>query len=92
LSADDRNWLDLFKAVAARDAERMARLGERLAEDERPLFPALRAYALVASTVGYHVSGNMRQASAVLEKGMRKLPDATTQEPLFLVLRGLTAS
>jgi predicted membrane-bound spermidine synthase len=50
LQADTREWLDLYAAVAARDAGTMGELGEKLLDSSRA--PELKVFALVAAMLG----------------------------------------
>ena len=49
-----RDWLELIKAVAARDVERMAEVGTAVVQNEElPLDARAREYALGAAMLGY---------------------------------------
>ena len=73
LSANDRRWLDLFEAIAARDAARMAALGTPLV-DAQESSEGMRWQAFVAAVAGHAMSGNATAAQRLLELGERRLP------------------
>ncbi|MCZ7565118.1 MAG: hypothetical protein M5U08_16165 [Burkholderiales bacterium] len=52
LGTPERRWLDLFAAVAERDAPGMARLAGELLADARAQTPAVRHYLLTAALAG----------------------------------------
>jgi spermidine synthase len=52
LDPEDRRWLELFAAVGAHDAARMASLATRFLETGRELTPATRRYLLTAALAG----------------------------------------
>jgi spermidine synthase len=53
-----RNWIALFRAVAARDAGRMAALGSRLLQTQQQLGSEARAYLLMAAMTGHVARGD----------------------------------
>jgi hypothetical protein len=62
LHAFQQRWLALFRAVAARDANRMAELGEALLKSDRDLATETREYALMAALAGHIASRRPQQA------------------------------
>jgi len=72
-SANTRNWLDLFLAIAARDVSGMARFGtsvlqddELLLHDDEPLEELnVREYVLTAAMLGLIKTGHTNQALAL---------------------------
>lgn len=71
LRAADRAWLELFGAVAERDAARMATLGEALLDASPGVRDARTEYALVATVTGLVCEGRYDAANAMLERGTK---------------------
>ncbi|HEX4883825.1 MAG TPA: spermidine synthase [Casimicrobiaceae bacterium] len=88
LDAVDRRWLDLFEAVGARDAERMARIGGEIALVPGELRADLRRYATTAAAVGHLVTGRPAAADALLDRAATKLPPSAQTDAIAMVLRG----
>jgi predicted membrane-bound spermidine synthase len=63
-----RAWIALFRAVAARDAERMARIGTALLGAQSDLGNEARDYLLLAAMAGHLASGNRDAALEVWQK------------------------
>src|SRR3954469_1060565 len=57
-----QRWLALFRAVAARDVERMAELGESVLSSDPDLSTEMREYALMASMAGHIASRRPQRA------------------------------
>jgi hypothetical protein len=55
-------WFELYWAVGARDAERMAAAAERVLEMDRTSEPTRRRYALTAAMLGHLSSGRAEKA------------------------------
>lgn len=85
LSAADLRWLELFEAVGARDAPRMAVLGSALA-DARDAKDEMRAYALMAGTTGLLAEGNPLAAQRLLKDSLPKLSQRARQDPPMRLL------
>ena len=88
-----REWLDLFAAVAARDASRMAALGARLA-DEGDVDDAFRAYAVMAGAAGLLASGRHADADRFLTRcraGYLARRETIRRFDCSLYLRGLSS-
>jgi spermidine synthase len=64
LGAAQKRWIELFHAVAMRDAPRMANLAAALMEEEPTLGGEAREYALLAGLAGYVASGRRPEALA----------------------------
>jgi hypothetical protein len=80
-----QRWIDLFAAVAARDAARMAELGERLLGAQPELSNEAREYLLMAAMAGHVASGGGPRALELWrEHGERILRSAS---PAFRLLR-----
>ena len=71
LSADDSRWLQLFEAVAARDATRMARLGEALL-DTAAGPSAASEYAFLATVTALICKGESVHANEVMDRTVGK--------------------
>ncbi|HET7401557.1 MAG TPA: hypothetical protein VFJ62_07235, partial [Usitatibacter sp.] len=67
LSAGDGRWLQLFEAVAARDAARMASLGEALLETA-PGPSAASEYAFLATVTALICKGESAHANEVMDR------------------------
>jgi spermidine synthase len=80
-----RRWIELFRAVAARDAQRMAAHASRLLESTPELGVEAREYLVLAALSG-HVAAGARPAALELwnaHKGRLRTPGA----PAFRLLR-----
>ena len=80
-----RNWIALFRAVAARDAARMAALGSRLLETQQQLGSEARAYLLMAAMTGHVARGDGRSALGLWRAHGGLIADA--DHPAFRLLR-----
>jgi hypothetical protein len=85
LSATDGHWLELFEAVGARDASRMATLGSALV-DSREATDDMRAYALMAAMTGLLGDGNALAAQRLLKDALPKLSQRARQDPALRIL------
>jgi hypothetical protein len=80
-TADVRPWLDLYRAVAARDATNMAKAGETLLRTDGAMDPGRRQYALVAAMLGRLVNDQPAQvvqlweAERAVAEDVNSLPD-----------------
>lgn len=68
LNLAQKRWLELFKAVASRDAARMAQMSEMLLTQKSDLPPDHRQYLLAAGLSGYIALGGRAQATAMLAR------------------------
>ena len=64
LGGAQKRWIELFRAVALRDARRMADLAAALLEEEPTLGGEAREYALLSGLAGFVGSGRRAQALA----------------------------
>src|SRR5688572_22943914 len=79
-----RRWLELFRAVGARNAPRMAELAASLIASQPPLVADAREYLMLSAMTGYVASGDKAKAMALWEshgQGTR------AQRPAFRLLR-----
>ena len=79
-----RRWLELFRAVGARDARRMAELGASLIAGAEPLAADAREYLLLAALAGHIASGDKPGALALWERYGR---GTRAGRPAFRLLR-----
>jgi spermidine synthase len=86
LTGQQRRWLTLFRAVAARDAPAMAALGEELLSSQRELGSEAREYLVAAALTGYVASGARGKALEVWRQQKKELRSAI-DAPLFRLLR-----
>ncbi len=68
LHAFQRKWISLFAAVGARDAVRMAELGEDLLKTQPTLSSDAREYLLQATMSGALAQGDARRAAALWDR------------------------
>lgn len=80
-----RDWIALFRAVAARDAPRMATLGSRLLWTQEQISSDARAYLLMAAMTGHLARGEGPAALALWRAHAGRLRDA--DHPAFRLLR-----
>jgi len=71
LAPFDRGVLDLFDAVARRDASRMVALGAAILDATTGRRNVLTEYAFISTVTGLVCQGRMREASDVLDRGTR---------------------
>jgi spermidine synthase len=71
LAAADRLWIELFAAVAARDAAAMSQLGGRALDAERATRGPAAEYAFMATVTGALALGDTPRALALLDEGTR---------------------
>jgi hypothetical protein len=79
-----RRWLELFRAVGARDARRMAELSASLIAGAEPLAADAREYLLLAALAGHIASGDKPGALALWERYGR---GTRAGRPAFRLLR-----
>src|SRR5688572_17654416 len=84
LRETQRRWLQLFQAVGARDARRMAELGASLIALAEPLAADAREYLLLAALAGHIASGDKPGALALWERYGR---GTRAGRPAFRLLR-----
>jgi spermidine synthase len=68
ISSEERQWLDLMKAVGNRDAPKMARLAEALLQKTSDLPASHRQYLMAAGMAGYLAQGKRAEARALWER------------------------
>lgn len=90
LTPEEAQWLDLYEAVGARDASRMASIGAKLVASGEALRPEMRGYALIAGATGMLASGDAKSAGELLDTGLKRLPKQAANESLFVLLQGRT--
>jgi spermidine synthase len=88
LSAADRQWLRLHRAVAAADAANMMRAGEAILEDEPQLDVRLRTHALAVFMAGALLTEKRAAALTAFNKHRGRLGNAGEWEPVFRFLIG----
>ncbi len=81
-----RDWIDLLRAVGARDALAMAKLGASLLETQTYAFAEARGYLLSAAMAGHLVQGNRAEAIKLWD-GHREALGRKADQPLFRLLR-----
>jgi hypothetical protein len=79
-------WFALYRAVAARDALRMAAAAESVLEFDRTSEPARRRYALTAAMLGHYSSGRPDKALELWENRTATVGAFETTPELELVL------
>jgi hypothetical protein len=72
LAPDERLWLDLFGAVAARDAARMTALGIRALQAQPNARGPATEYAFMAAVSGAIHVGDIATAKRLLSEGTKK--------------------
>jgi hypothetical protein len=80
----DHEWMELFAAVAARDASRMAELGVRLAMEETE--DDFRAYAAMAGAAGLIAADRLPEAAHFLDGMSGRLSRAAQRDPPMRLL------
>ncbi len=85
---DQRAWVDLFAAIARRDASATVRLGTRLLAQPSARSQNDLAYLTAVTAVAYFKLGERREAHSLLESQRSKLSHAG---PFDLALRDLRA-
>src|SRR5205085_8853405 len=80
-------WIALFRAVGARDAARMAELGERLLSGERPLNSEAREYLLMSAMAGNIAQRNPGAALALWRAHEGRIRPSSAASPAFRLLR-----
>jgi len=65
LSAEQRRWVELFKAVGSRDAARMAQMAEMLLTQKSDLPTGHRQYLIAAGMAGYIAQNRPMQAAGL---------------------------
>lgn len=88
LPAGYRNWLALFAAVGARDAERMTRLGMVLL-DAGGVTPHQRDYLVLAALAGSLARGDDASARQISERWLPEMTQEQRNGPGFRALRAL---
>jgi len=79
LSGEEHRWLELFAAVAARDADRMATLGEALVRMTK-VPDAASEYAFLAATTGLICKGEATQAREFMDAAIGRAMRRGSQE------------
>jgi spermidine synthase len=80
-----QRWIALFRAVAARDANRMAELGEALLKGDRDLGTEPREYAVMAAMAGHIAARRPQQALELWRAHAGRIGRAGS--PAFRLLR-----
>jgi spermidine synthase len=88
LSASDRRWLELHRAVAAGDGAGMARSAEAILEADPRLEPRLFAHAVAAFMAGSILANRPGAAIGAFNKHRSRLAGAQDWQPIFRFLVG----
>lgn len=75
LSAEERQWISLMKAVGARDAAQMALLAEALLAKTSDLPDGHRQYLMAAGMTGYLAQGRRAEAQALWKRYPRDVEE-----------------
>jgi len=86
LSASEQAWIDLYSALGARDAARIAQAASAILEREPDLSPESRAYALAAAMAGHILTGERGLAVKAFNQHRGKLQPAAAWQPVFTFL------
>jgi hypothetical protein len=86
LATSDAEWLDLFEAVAARDAVRMADLGTRLAKTASG---KLRTHAVLVGATGLIAMGRHQEARQLLSAAAQSLSPELQRDTTLRLLAAL---
>jgi len=86
LPVSEREWVDLYAAVGARDAAHMGRAATAILERDVDLPATSRAYAVAAAMAGYIVSGERGLALKTFNQHRGKLKPAAAWQPVFTFL------
>ena len=84
IAADQRQWLDLYRAIGRRDAAAMAKLAEALLEASSDLPKGHRQYLITAAMTGHLAHKDKAAAAAVWNRHPGDL-DGTTDATLRLL-------
>jgi predicted membrane-bound spermidine synthase len=84
LSAEMQAWLDLYAAVAARDGQRMGKLGEELLGDD--VARDLRYFALSAAMLGHLATHESERAAQLYEQHRDVAGDPSSSPEIRLML------
>jgi spermidine synthase len=82
-----RSWLELHRAVARRDAGRMAELGTLLLETQTDLRSEAREFLLMAAMTGHIAAGGRARAEELWRAYAGVLSPAAAASPAFRLLR-----
>lgn len=85
LHAFQRRWIELLRAVAWRDAQRMAQLASELLDTQTQLGVDAREYLLMAAMAGHVARGEGRQAVSLWRRNRAQIRAAA--HPAFRLLR-----
>ncbi|HLF11124.1 MAG TPA: hypothetical protein VJA26_07900, partial [Gammaproteobacteria bacterium] len=81
-----RSWLDLYRAVAGRDALRMGQAAESLLEANEAMDPAMRQYVLAAAMLGGLADRHPEQVIQLWENHRDLADDINALPDLRLIL------
>ena len=84
IGGDERQWMDLMKAVGRRDAPQMAQLAEALLAKPSDLPAGHRQYLMAAGMTGYLAQGKRAEAAALWNRYPKDV-DATNDIGLRLL-------
>jgi spermidine synthase len=85
MNSRDREWMDLFAAVADRNAARMAQLGARLSADAETA-DEFRAYAVMAAATGMLATEQHEEAARFLAGMSGRLSKVAQDDPPMRLL------
>ncbi len=81
-----RDWIELFRAIALRDAFGMAERAGRMLASPADINPESREYLWMAGLTGYLAAGDKAGAKRLWDFYAERLP-ASTPKPVFRLLR-----
>jgi hypothetical protein len=81
-----KRWLALFRAVGARDTERMAQLASGLLDSERSVGTEAREYLLTAAMLG-HIASRTPEGALALWRAHHEKIRRSADSPVFRLLR-----
>lgn len=87
LPAEYRRWIELFAAIGARDAKKMAAIGEALLEQTFTLPRGHRHYLLTSAMTGHLSLGDRAKALALWQRYGKSVQDEYDSDPTLRLLR-----
>jgi hypothetical protein len=92
LAPGDRAWLDLFTAVAARDAAKMGEVGRSILDAHPKSLGPRFEYAFMATVAGLTCSGDRADANRYFERGVHEWLSPGEPPPELRYLYGVANS
>ena len=87
LPAEYRRWIELFSAIGARDAKKMAAVGESLLEQTFTLPRGHRHYLLTSAMTGHLSLGDRANALALWQRHGKSVQEESDSDPTLRLLR-----